>query len=59
MLRIAYLTSSGNDIWVFLSVRLLLILCISSKVSCSLHYNEIVYFRCHIDVSKKTPVHFR
>ena len=42
MLCIAYLTSSGNDMWVFLLVRLLLILCISSTGSCRLHNNELV-----------------
>ena len=38
-------------------VRLLLILCISSTVSCSLNYNEIVIFRCHLRVSKKKTQH--
>ena len=40
MLCIAYSTSSIDDTWVFLLVRLFLILCISSTGSCSLHYNE-------------------
>ena len=42
MLCIAYLTSSGNDTWVFLLVRLFLMLCISSTVYCSFHHNEVV-----------------
>ena len=55
---IAYLTSSGNDTWVFLSVRLHLILFMSSTVSCSLHHNSLIQLSLRCKSKNSTPVHF-